>query len=693
MKNRFRSIVSIMLISFIAVLPSVKAEQAKKEATAKTWKNLKTVSDVCAAYPDRIKTMLGSLNLDLKGLEKVKSAYGSNNIEAACQALLDYYNKGNTAAYLRKELPSPAKKRDTEADSILQHIYVFQESCDKVPVKADGHLDWTWKGRLNDIEWAWALNRHYHIRTLLSAYNNTGNIDYAKAINNDIKDWITASLPYPGVKSSTEMWRGLEVSFRAKVWTSVFYNLMKSKELEPATRLLILTSVPEHAHYARNFHAQGNWLTMELSGLASVAAAWPEFKESPSWIAYAKQTMTKSLQDQVYPDGVQTELTSSYHKVALDNFNLFLETCRQINEPLPEIYPQYLEKMWNYLAYTMRPDGYGLLNNDADLMYNRESVMKSAAKYNRPDWEYIASNGEKGKRPEGQPSVIFPWAGQIIMKSGYDRMAQWSFFDIGPWGTGHQHNDKLHVSVAAYGRDLLVDAGRFAYRGAFADKFRPYATGSFGHNVILVDGKGQARGPVDTKSPLNELNYRITPEFDYAWNSFDKFNETEGKFIHSRAVFYVRGKFWVVVDRVGTDRPRKIEAMWHWHPDNKVMVNSNIAMTGNDEGNLQIIPAGTLKQDVRIVKGQETPGPQGWYSKEYNNGVPSPVTIYSTNIEKDATMVWVLYPSEKKVDAPIVTVLSENDTEVVVKVSSSKGENYEMKIPYSDCPGAALKKL
>ena len=170
------------------------------------------------------------------------------------------------------------------------------------------------------------------------------------------------------------MWRGLEVSFRAKIWTNVFYNLMKSKEMEPATRLLILTSIPEHAHYARNFHAQGNWLTMELSGLATVAAAWPEFKDAPSWITYAKQTMTKSLQEQVYPDGVQTELTSSYHKVALDNFNQFFETCKQINEPLPEIYSQYLEKMWNYLAYTMRPDGYGLLNNDADLVNNAETI-------------------------------------------------------------------------------------------------------------------------------------------------------------------------------------------------------------------------------------------------------------------------------------------------------------------------------
>lgn len=690
MEKRLRTILTIMFIS-VLIFPSAKAESRKKDNTQKNWKDIKTVSDVCAAYPGRIEKMLQSMNLDMKGLDKVKSAYDSRNIEIACKALLDYYYNGTTADYLRMDLPSPSKKRDNEADSIINRIFTFYAIPDLVPVKADGHLDWAWKGPANDIEWAWGLNRHYHIRALLSAYRKTGNTDYVKAINRDIKDWITASLPYPDKKSSTEMWRGLEVSFRAKIWTNVFYNLMKNKELEPATRLLILTSIPEHAHYARNFHAQGNWLTMELSGLATVAAAWPEFKDAPSWIAYAKQTMTKSLQEQVYPDGVQTELTSSYHKVALDNFNQFFEICKQINEPLPEIYSQYLEKMWNYLAYTMRPDGYGLLNNDADLVYNRETIARSAAKYNRPDWQYIASNGKTGIMTQGQPSVIFPWAGQIIMRSGYDPMAQWSFFDIGPWGTGHQHNDKLHISVTAYGQDLLVDAGRFAYRGEFADKFRPYATGSYGHNVILVDGKGQSPGPVETKVPLDENNFKISDAFDYAWNSFDKFNDTEGMFTHTRAVFYLRGQFWVVVDRVRTDRARKIETMWHWHPDNKVSLKNNIAYTENDKGNLQIIPAGQFNWNVKIIEGQEKPVPQGWYSREYNSGVPNPATIYSTSIEKDTTFVWILYPSEKKIAAPDVRILSENDQEVVVSVSNNKGGSSEIQIPYSNSKRAALR--
>ena len=194
----------------------------------KTWSDLKSVEDICQAYPQRMKIMLGSFNLDIKGLDQVKIAFNKGDITEACSLLLDYYRNGTTANYLRADLPVPSHRKDPVADSILQNIFTFYRQPDRVPVDADGHLDWKWHGPSDDIEWAWALNRHYHISVLLNAYEKTGNPGYAEAIDKSIKDWIIKSLPYPGVKSSTEMWRGLEVSFRAKIWASVFYNLIKS---------------------------------------------------------------------------------------------------------------------------------------------------------------------------------------------------------------------------------------------------------------------------------------------------------------------------------------------------------------------------------------------------------------------------------------------------------------------------------
>src|SRR5690606_13619018 len=113
-----------------------------------------------------------------------------------------------------------------------------------------------------------------------------------------VQDWVASSLPYPAVKSSTPMWRGLEVALRAKVWVRLFYALISSDLFSPAAKLMMLTSIPDHTHYMRNFHAPaGNWLTMEMSGLAMVATAWPEFRQSSEFVVYAKERMLEGLLD------------------------------------------------------------------------------------------------------------------------------------------------------------------------------------------------------------------------------------------------------------------------------------------------------------------------------------------------------------------------------------------------------------
>ena len=149
-------------------------------------------------------------------------------------------------------------------------------------------------------------------------------------------------------------------------------------------------------------------------------------------------------------------------------------------------------------------------------------------------------------------------------------------------------------------------------RGEVANKFRKYATGSAGHNVVLVDGKGQADGPKLTEAPLTENLYKISKDFDYGSGIFDQFSGVEGQFSHTRSVVYVRGKFWVVADQLTTDRPRQIETLWHWHPANQVQVGkSGITATANDRGNLAIIPVGCSRLENHPGKRPGNPSNSG----------------------------------------------------------------------------------
>ena len=85
---------------------------------------------------------------------------------------------------------------------------------------------------------------------------------------------------------------------------------------------------------------------MEISALATVATNWTEYKKSKEWLDYAAETITESMKGQVYPDGIQTELTSHYHNVAMSNFVLFKKICDRANYKLPDFFDETIEKMY-----------------------------------------------------------------------------------------------------------------------------------------------------------------------------------------------------------------------------------------------------------------------------------------------------------------------------------------------------------
>tara|TARA_R110001592_G_scaffold105579_3_gene296898 strand:- start:172331 stop:174388 length:2058 start_codon:yes stop_codon:yes gene_type:complete len=657
------------------------------------WKDITTVKDLYQSYPETVKGIFDHLDLDLKGLEKVKAASAKGDWERAANELLAYYKTSQNALGLRKALPKVTANNITGTDTILNDVFTIQNVKGKVPLLENGHRDWYYKGPNNDKEWAWLSNRHTQLSNVMGAYFETGNPKYAEYMDLFLRDFILASMPYPAEKKGESIWRGLEVAARVKVWSRVFYGMLESDYISPATRLLILSSLPDHAHYNRNFHGGNNWLTMEISSLATVVAYFPEYKASTEWMDYAVETMTESMRGQIYPDGVQTELSSHYHNVSMVSFELFKTLCDEAGRELPEYFNQTIEDMYGYIAKAIRPDGHRILNNDGDRGSDRAIILSAAEKYNHPEWAYLASNGSKGEKPMEGPSYLLPWAGQLISRSGYDSMAHWSFFDIGPWGSGHQHNDKLHLSVSAFGKDFLVDAGRYAYTGEVAEKFRPYALSSKGHNLVLIDGKVQKDGPRLVEKPVDSNTVEITEEYDFASSSFGEFIGLEGQANHNRSLFYVRGEFWVVVDKISTDQARSISTLWHWHPDAEVKQFGNSVVGSYAEGSLEVMPVGNTSFDIEMIKGQEKPEIQGWYSPEYNLYEPNIASIYTSDIAEGSTFVWLLIPSAGNGDRLVTRakIVAETNSGLKLEVNF-KGDTWDLTVPFEKSEDLRFEK-
>jgi len=188
---------------------------------------------------------------------------------------------------------------------------------------------------------------------------------------------------------------------------------------------------------------------------------------------------------------------------------------------------------------------------------------------------------------------------------------------------------------------------------------------------------------------LGKNDFKITREVDYASGSFDRFTGIAGEAKHIRSIVYVRGDFWVVVDRIITDRPRTIDALWHWHPENNVVRNRRVVKTNNAHGNLAVIPINKKRYKIELVMGQEKPEIQGWYSPEYNVYGPNTASIYRTDISATENLVWLLLPSENQSPKVKAKVLEENEQEVRIEVKS-KQKTWTLTIPFMNSEGAVL---
>jgi hypothetical protein len=453
--------------------------------------------------------------------------------------------------------------------------------------------------------------------------------------------------------------------------------------------ITFLRAFIDHAHHLMAFHTgAGNWLAMEGNGLFHVGVLFPEFKAAPSWRDTAAGWIHAELQNQVLPDGIQIELSSSYHHVSLRNF-LAVYTIARLNEvALPGNFLQRLERMYDFDVYGAMPSRQLPPVQDGGLVDVRGPLEEAATLFpTRQDFRWYATGGAAGA-PPAATSHAFPYAGYYVMRSGWEPDARWLWFDGGPYGYGHQHEDKLQIIVAAYGKTFLVDPGNFTYERS---RWRSYFVDSASHNVVLVDGRPQRRGgqPRDNyliKDTLPHI-WVSRPEFDYAEATFDEgFGGDVGRTVsHTRGVLFIKPDFWVVLDKLDANdgRAHTYDALFHF--DTKLGIDGLRVVTQNPaEANLTLVMRPDPGLSLRIVEGQENPV-QGWLPavgttpRPAPTSVrPAPVAIYTAR-GGTTHLLYVLAPAPKGAADPVKSVEPLDNSPSAARITFVDGRVYEVR--------------
>jgi len=465
-------------------------------------------------------------------------------------------------------------------------------------------------------------------------------------------------------------WETLNTAVRgSNSWPQSFFTTLDAPSWTDDAIVMVTKSCAEHARHLMRYPSHGNWLTAESTALYYIGTLLPEYREAGQWRDTGLQRLYTQMEEEVYPDGLEYELALGYGLWVLRNYSDVLDFAilNDRKREVPGDWLDRIEAMYDYMLYASMPSGLVPGLNDSGNA-DRNAYMKRAAAYfpERADFAWAASGGTEGEMPRDS-SRAFDYSGHYVMRTGWGPEDRFLLMDAGPFGSGHQHEDKLTLILYALGRMHLVDAGNYMYDRS---RWRRYVLSTRGHNTVRVDGLDQHRRARDLRDtwildfPFEPLGnpWASGDDFDFVRGSYDHGygDDNALRVTHTRSVLFVKPDYWIVVDRMtpGDAAEHQYESLFHLDAD-EATVGEDLrvtSVTGEGQSHLAIVPLPTEGLGVEVVKGREEEPVQGWSYAMVGRRGAIPTAVYTLSGAGEQTMVHLLWPAAAGTEPPVTAL-------------------------------------
>jgi hypothetical protein len=425
----------------------------------------------------------------------------------------------------------------------------------------------------------------------------------------------------------------------------------------------------EQAEHLIKFPSRNNWLTSESKALAFTGIMNPEFARADTWRQVGIARLYSQLEREVYPDGAQIELAAGYFQGVLMRFAELLQLAAMNGrmKDIPADYRSRLERMYDYFLFTMRPDGLTPGRNDSHLGVDATERFTEATHLfpHRRDFLWAATHGAQGTRPPPE-SANFPYAGHMIMRTGWHPQNDLHLmFDGGPWGSGHQHEDKLGFTIFGYGKQLVLEGGTHQYNESDA---RRYVLSTRAHNTIRIDNCDQrCRFHPETWTlpyPFQPIDnpWYTSPDYDFAQATYEQGYGGRADYVqatHRRSILFVKPRFWLVIDTMRTedDERHACQSLIHLNAAaDEIRVHGMAAQTDSEGANLAVTAVCSEPSALSVVCGRTEPDMQGWSEDTFERLKPVPTLTYSWQHRENSTLATLLWPLRPEEDYPVAEI-------------------------------------
>ena len=579
--------------------------------------------------------------------------------ELSPEALIEHFRNRPQVRFFA--VADADETRRDKIDAILSNRFEFNGEA----VTFAESIDWL-VNPSRDVEWHILLHKFYYAVGLGMAFADTGEQRYLDKWMALITSWIEQTPP--GFIAADVTGR------RVQNWIYAYYYFVGQANratICPMFHLKLINSLAEQVNFLRdNLTPARNHRTLELYAIFLAGVVFPELKEAQAWVEFALPEIARNMQTDLLPDGVQCELSTDYHQLVLKNY-LCVRRLAKLNAiAVPDEMDARLIKALEFSMYVHKPDGVVPSLSDGDARSFLDLLMQGYELYGREDMLYVATQGRRGT-PPAKRSVHFADSGYSIIRSGWggDGNAfgdeQYLIFDCGPLGAGnHGHFDCLNFELAAYGRSLIVDPGRYTYSEAGEVNWRVQFRGTAYHNTVVVDGKNQTRyeprpikeasrhahGSVRHKvtgsAPQHEMRaFSSKPRFDFL-HGIARSQEYDA--VHERRMFFAFGEYWICCDTLTSPSTHRYDLLFHLNEQAQDRVT-----TKRERGTLLVYAPNLVIAQEEREGAVELDVEPGFVSYRYGVKHAAPILRFTQN-ESNAEFQTVLYPY--RTDPPTISM-------------------------------------
>ncbi|MCQ2135420.1 MAG: heparinase II/III family protein [Bacteroidales bacterium] len=644
------------------------------------------------------KAWFEALNLDFPGMEAVKRAYQDEDYKGAADALKAYWLSRKSAVN-----PLVDYKNATVTETELHYaqmalkennyrFYVknYYENKDALLpysyLASDGKsINWQyWPTK--DQEQRYQVNRHEWMPMQARAYRQSGDERYVEGLMEVFADWMRQN-PRPTVdvnfsvypenlpsdqKNFGWTWRGLETATRLLGHCDIVEYIKDAKCMDSKYLAWYLYTIGEHADFLiKNYSATSNHLITEAQAVAAAGLLLPELKNSSAWTQSGIDKLNNEVKAQYYNDGWLMDGDFHYHISSIEDFRMVNEIAVANGKKDMVTYRDALGKMCDVVLNMTYPDYSSVNMTDTRCAtWTRSVLTKNFARYTAmfPDnqaYQWMATGRAQGAKPS-HLGANFPDCGYYVLRSGWevgDIMMVLQNTTQTPSQKWHRQWDNNTFELYVGGRKFFQDSGCYTYTtGTNRSKYA--ATSA--HNTLTLDGKNvtSCKGAMVKSTVKNGTDVLVLSNPSYS------------ALTHTRTVFFVERKFFVIVDEAVGSAAGNVQLHFHLPAgsDSEVVFDaaSCSSRTAFADGNN--IKVATFSDSSLSAVSQE-----GFLST--NIDVTTPRKAYHVDIAKDASTQCVRYitvlapcsdASKVAIEASFSAPYAQNGCQVEVSLDSKK---------------------